>query len=156
MGWKTDTVAALAVFCVFVVSMLITLVFGGSVYKNIVRESKDGTDERTCLSYLWAKVKNGDEAGSIYPGDFNGLSALFLEKEYDQVMYQTVIYQYDDWVRELFFEKGLDFAPEDGMAVIQVDSLSFEQLDGGLIKAKANAETVLLYPRGGTRYYVGS
>lgn len=146
-GQKIDTVFVLIIFCIFASSVLIVLMLGGSIYKNMADISQAGYDERTCLSYIWTKVKNGDEAGKIYVDDFNGQAALCLDEVYDGVTYRTVIYYYDGWVRELFSEAGLALAPEDGVAVIKTDSLAFEQLQDGLIKAAAGAGSLLISPR---------
>lgn len=147
-GQSIDTVFVLLIFCIFAASVLAVLMLGGSIYKNIADISQQGYDERTCLSYVWSKIKNGDEAGKISIGDFNGQNVLMLREEYDGVAYQTIIYYYDGWVRELFFEEGLDFTPEDGTPVIATTSLSFTQLENGLIKAKSGGDILLISPRG--------
>lgn len=134
-GRRIDTIFVLVVFCAFAASVLMVLMLGGSVYRNITEESQEGYEQRTCLSYIWTKVKNGDSAGSIYVGDYHGLSALCLEKDYGGVIYQTVIYHYEGWVREILYESGLEFYPEDGQQVIEAESLSFEALENGMIKA---------------------
>lgn len=145
-GWKIDTFFVLAVFCFFSISVLMTLMFGGTVYKNIVEKSQEGYNERICLSYIWTKVKRGDEAGMVTTGDFCGQSALFIDEEFDGVRYRTVIYLYDGWVRELFSEEGLEFSPEDGTPVIEAETLAFEWLDNAL-QTTVNAEQLLVLPR---------
>lgn len=143
--WKTDSVFVLAIFCFFTASALAVLILGASVYKNIAGKSMEGHDERICLSYIWTKVKNADN--TVYVGDFCERSALFITEEYDSVQYHTAIYLDDGWVRELFCEVGLEFLPEDGMPVIEVESLDFEQLDNGLIKVRVNSGSLLILPR---------
>lgn len=147
-GQSIDTVFVLIIFCIFAASVLAVLMLGGSIYKNMADISQDGYEERTCLSYVWTKVKNGDEAGKILLGDFDGQNVLLLKEEYDGVAYQTMIYYYDGWVRELFCEEGLNFAPEDGTPVIKTTSLSFTALENGLIKAEAGSGSLLISPRG--------
>ena len=145
---KAGAAAALLVFCIFTVSVLTVLTFGVGAYKNMTDISRESHDERVCLSYIWTKVKNADEAEKVYIGDFGGLPALCLDEVYGGVTYHTMIYHYEGQVCELFFEDGLEFAPGDGVTVIKNESLSFERLEDGLIKASAGAESVFISPRG--------
>lgn len=147
-GYKADTVFVLVSFGVFAVSMLTVLLFGATIYKNIVSKSQDGYDDRMCLSYIWTRVKNNDTAGGVYVEEFCGLPALCLEEEFDDTAYRTTIYLYDGWIRELFSETGLEFSPEDGIPVIEADALDFEQMEDGLIRAEVNSENLFIYPRG--------
>lgn len=144
---RIDIFFALASFAVFATSMLVILLFSASIYKNIVEKSQDGLDERICSSYIWSKVKTCDTSGKVYAGEFCGLPALYLEEEYDSIIYTTTIYLYDGWVRELFYETGLEFYPEDGLPVIEADQLSFEQVENGLIRAIVNSEHMYIFPR---------
>jgi len=130
-----DTVFVLIIFCVFAASVLLVLMLGGGIYKTISDQAQDGYAQRTCLSYLWSKVKTGDKSGSVFVSEFNGASALCLEEEYDGVLYKTLIYQHNGWVYELFYESGLEFDLDSGMQVTEIDALSFEALENGSVKA---------------------
>jgi len=145
---KTGTVATLMVFCVFTMSVLTVLMLGVSAYRNVTDISREGHEERLTLSYIWTRVKNGDEAEKVYVTDFHGLSALSIDFVYDGVMFHTLIYHYDGWLYELPFESGLEFTPGAGMRVVKSASLSFEELDGGLIKASAGSQSAFISPRG--------
>ena len=147
---KIDTVFVLLIFCFFAMSVLLTLMLGGSIYKHMTDLSEDGYDERTCLSYIWSKVKNDDEAGRITVGDFGGISALCLVEVYGDTAYETRIYLYDGWVYELFCEAGLGADPEDGTPIIKSGALAFEALEDGLIKVSAGSRSILISPRGQT------
>ena len=146
-GQKIDTVFVLMIYCVYALSVLVVLMLGGNVYKNMTAISREGYNERTCLSYIWTKLKNNDDGGMITVGQFGGVSALLLNEVYGDTVYQTRIYLHDGWVYELFCEEGMDFDPEDGMQMIRADSLGFEMLDSGMIKVTSGAESVLVYPR---------
>jgi len=147
-GRKADTVFVLIIFCVFAVSVLLVLMLGASIYKNMTEITQDGRSERTAISFIWTKVKNCDEAGSIYVGDFYGLNALCFDETLGGTEYWTVIYHYKGWVYELFCEKDLELYPEDGVQIIRVESLLFEEPGYGLIRAKAGSQSLLIYPRG--------
>ena len=147
---KVDTVFVLIIFCVFALAILMVLMLGASVYKNMTEITRDGQDERTLLSYIWTKVKNGDDSASVYVGDFNGLNALCFDEVFYGTRYRTVIYHYDGWVYELFSETGLDFLPEDGIRVTMIGDLSFEEFEHGLIKVSTGTRSMMVFPRGGS------
>lgn len=141
---KFDTVPVLLIFCVFAVSALIVLALSGSVYKSTVEITGEGYEEQTCLSYVWTKVKSSDVLDRVYVEDFHGLSALFVEEEFDGITYTTLIYCYDGWIRELFFESGLSFSPSDGMQIVEGGSLVLESAGDGLIKATSGEESIFI------------
>jgi len=145
---RIDTIFVLIIFCVFAVSVLMVLILGAGTYERVTALSRDGYTDRSILSYIWTKVKNSDSADCICVGEFNGLSALYIEEEFGQIKYRTTIYQYNGWVCELFYEKGLDFEPEDGARIIQFDDLSFKKLENGLIKVSSGDNELLIFPRG--------
>ena len=148
-GRKTDTVFVLIIFCVFAVSVLMVLMLGASIYKNMTDLTRDGQDESTTLAFVWTKVKNCDEAGSIYIDDFYGRSALCFDEVLGGTVYQTLIYHFNGWVYELFCEKGLGLRPEDGIQIIRIGELEFKELDYGLIKIVTGDKSLLVSPRGG-------
>jgi hypothetical protein len=146
-GQKIDTIFVLMVFCVFAAMVLTVLTLGARIYKNTAALAREGYNGQTCLSYIWSKVKNEDEAGRIYVDDFNGAPALCFGEEYDGETYRTVIYLYNGRIYELFCGTGLSFPPEDGTPVIEAEVFSVKQLDNGLIKAETDTGSLLIYPR---------
>jgi len=150
-GQRIDTVFVLIVFCVFAVSVLMVLMLGANTYGHITEMSREEQAERTVISYIWTKVRNGDEAGGVSVGEFNGLPALRIDEEYSGIRYRTVIYHYNGWVYELFSEEGLDFFPEDGTRIIAAADLGFVELDYGLIRASAGTRSLLISPRSSAR-----
>ena len=132
---KIDAVFTLMVFCIFAASVFLVIMLSGNIYRNIVDISNNGQNERIALSYIRTKVRNADSAGNIYLGDFNEISAIFLEESLEERTFITLIYLYNGWVHELFHEKGLDFLPEQGIPIIEVDSLRFESDGKTLIHA---------------------
>ncbi|MCL2004152.1 MAG: DUF4860 domain-containing protein [Oscillospiraceae bacterium] len=147
---RSGDAAILVTFCVFILSVFTALILGVGAYQNITRASRSGYDERLCLSYIWTKVKTGDEAGKVYTGEFHGLPALFIDEEYGGGTHHTVIYHYDGWVYELFAEAGHDHLPRDGIPVVRNESLLPEQLGNGLIRISAGEESMVLSLRSGT------
>jgi hypothetical protein len=153
---KADVVFSLLIFSTFAIAVLITLMLGASFYQRVNDMTRDGYDERTSLSYMWAKIKNSDNMDMISVGDFNGIPALLLYEIYGETTYVTRIYSYDGWVYELFSDVDLEMAPENGTPIIKTGAMFFEQLESGLIRVSAGSGSVLVQPRSNTGYVRGS
>ena len=144
---RIDTVFVLIIFCIFAVSVLMVLMLGASIYQNMTEISREEQDERTVLSYIRTKVRNNDDNGRIFIGEFGGLPALIYEEQFDGRVFQTVIYHYNGWIRELFSEADLGFGPSDGIEIMQLDGIEFEELEDGLIRISSGTKSLILYPR---------
>ena len=147
---KVGGAAVLMIFCIFAMSALTALLLGADAYRNITEMPQQGYDERICLSYVWAKVKSGDEAGRVRVDDFHGHPAIFIDEELGGALHHTAIYHYDGWIYELFFEDGFDFSPRDGDRVVKNETFVPEQFENGLIQVTAGTETMYIFPRGET------
>ena len=132
---SVELAAGLLLFCVFTVTMLFVLVSGAGAYQKISETMEEQYRERTCLSYIAAKIRHADSNGSVYTGTFGGGSALYLEEEEDGTVYVTVLYYYDGSVRELFTLKDTQLLPEDGFEILSADNLTFSEPADGLIRA---------------------
>jgi len=139
----------LIVFSIFAVSVLIVLMLGASIYRNINEISREGEAEQTALSYIWTRTKNYDNAGSIVIDEFNGMPALIIKERFGDTEYKTVIYHFDGWLHELFSEADLTFSPTDGTRITKVEDLKFEAVDNGLIRTTSGNLSLFLSPRSG-------
>ena len=148
-GRSIDTIFVLIIFSVFAISILLVLMFGASIYRNVNELSRENESEQTALSYIWTKTKNFDNAGSISIGDFNGIQALFIYETFGEFNFRTAIYHYDGWLYELFSEAEFEFSPDAGTRIVMVDNLTFEAVDNGLFSATAGDKSLLLSPRSG-------
>jgi hypothetical protein len=146
---RIDVVFSLLIFCAFAMAVLTTLMLGAGFYQRMNEMSQEGYDERIALSYVWTKIKNSDNIDMLYVHDFNGIPALSLYASFgDDTVYVTRIYPFNGWLYELFYEAELEMHPEDGTPIIRIGSLSFEQLEEGLIRVSTCSGSVLAYPRG--------
>ncbi|MCL2703735.1 MAG: DUF4860 domain-containing protein [Defluviitaleaceae bacterium] len=144
---RIETIFVLMVFCVFAASVLTVLMLGGSVYSNTAALSGEGYDERTCLSYIWSKVKNSDAAGNVFLDEIEGVTMLAILEEVNGRMFRTLIYYYDGWLYELFSRAALFPGIESGQRIIKTEPLVFEDAGDGLIKATVDGRSLLIYPR---------
>jgi len=123
------------------------LMFSASIYQNMTEISREEHDERTVLSYIRTKVRNNDADGNVSVGEFQGLPTLYYEEEIGGVAYRTSVYHYNGWVFELFSEADLDFHPQDGVPIMELGDLNFEQLEHGLIRVSSGTKDLLIFPR---------
>jgi len=148
-GRSIDTIFVLIVFSIFAISVLMVLMFGASIYRNINDMSRENESEQTALSYIWTKAKNFDNADSIRIGEFNGVPTLQIYESFGGIDFRTVIYHYNGWLYELFSDAELDFSPASGTRVVMVESLTFEELEDGLFRTTAGHKSLILSTRSG-------
>lgn len=137
---KSTSVLSLLVFALFTLCLLLTVLTGARVYRQIVSDTQGGSDKRTKLQYLSTKVRQGQD---ISLGDFGGCDALILRETIDGENYVTYVYCHGGWLRELFCAEGASLSPEDGETVIRADSLTF-LLENDLLTAQLDGETLYL------------
>ncbi|MBO5430295.1 MAG: DUF4860 domain-containing protein [Peptococcaceae bacterium] len=129
-----NTVFVLLLFCVFTLTVGLTLILGADAYQSIHQHMEAQYDERTGPAYLEAKVHHYDKAGAVQLEQFAGSTALALYEEIDGKVYKTLIYYYDGYIRELFFEDELAFQAEDGQRVLLAQDLSFHWAQTNLLQ----------------------
>ncbi len=149
-----DTVFVLMLFCLFASAVLLVLLAGANAYQKIADNMESQYAERTCLAYLDAKIRHYDETGMVDVESFGGHDALALYEEFDGTRYKTLIYYADGFVRELFFEDGLEFQPEDGQVVVAAADLQVRKKTENLLQLTCvgedgRREQLLAYLRSG-------
>lgn len=146
-------IAALLLACVFGVTLLGALSTGASVYRRVERRVTESGDRRVGLTYIAAKLHGGDQWNGVAAADFEGVPAVRLTEEIDGFIYETWLYVYDGWLRELFCEADSGLLPEDGEIIVEARSLSVEEADGLLtltyVDASGMEETARVYVRSG-------
>ncbi|MCL2425905.1 MAG: DUF4860 domain-containing protein [Oscillospiraceae bacterium] len=148
-GRSIDTVFVLIVFSVFAISVLMVLMLGASIYRNINEISTERQNEHTALAYIWTKTRNFDQADGMSVGDFNGVSALLIDENINGTHFRTIIYNYDGWLLELFSDASLEFSLNDGVPVVPADGLHFDAIEHGLIQVTIGDMSLYLSPRSG-------
>ena len=150
--------AAAAVFaaCIFGAALLLSLVTGAGVYRQVEARAERSAVRRIGLSYLAAKIHAHDAAGAIRVGRFGDGDALFLtetDSEAGADAYETVVYVYDGFLMELFRVRDAALEPESGQRISQTRSLRIEA-DGSLLRLRMTdgsgaQETAEIYVRSG-------
>lgn len=145
----TDT-AALLVLAVFALCILLVLLTGANLYRNLVNRGEDTYLRRTALQYLSTRVR---QAQSVEIGDFSGCDALILEEELEGEVCTTRIYCYDGWLRELYTVPGGTFSPQEGNGLLEAADLTLTR-DGNLLTLTLEEDVLYLWLPEGTE--VGS
>jgi len=147
-GEGVGSAATLMVFCIFAMLAFTVILLGAGAYRSIAEASRDGSDERLSLSFVWTMVKNNDGAENIYIQDYNGRPSLYIDEEIGGMTYHTIIYYHDGWLMELFADPLFQPRPSDGIRVMLTPPLSFQQHENGGIVATAGETSVYISPRG--------
>ena len=145
--------AVLLLFGVFAVCILSVLLTGADAYQRLARRDQLSYDRRTAGQYLSTRVRQADQLGRVTVDSFGGVDALVFTEEIEGEEYETLVYCYDGYLRELFVSAEGDFLPEDGEKVLQAERLSLS-LDGQLLTAElvgpaGEVQNLILYLRSG-------
>lgn len=148
IGRMLNIVFVLLLFCAFALMMLMTLLSGAGVYQSVHENMEHQYEERTALAYLEAKLHHYDSVGAVQLEPFADTTALAFYEDVDDVRYKTLIYYHEGYIKELFFETGLLFQPEDGQRVLPASDLQFDWAAPNLLQltcsTKDHTNAVLL------------
>ena len=125
-------VLVLLVFAVFTVSVLLVLLSGADTVKKLTQRDQNTYHHRTAVQYLTTKVRQSDQSGAVSVGETDGCSTLVLTEKIDGITYETRIYCYDGYLRELFCAKDATLAPQDGEKILPATELQ-AQIEGSLL-----------------------
>jgi hypothetical protein len=131
----TETLAAMLLFGVFAVCVLLVLFTGTRVYRRLSEQNSSNYYRRTCTQYLVTRVHNAER---IETAPFGNGNAMLLREDIEGTEYVTYVYCYDGFLCELFTEYQEEAEPENGEAVIRADALDVE-IENGLLKAELTA-----------------
>ena len=150
---KIDALAVFLLFGLFAVCILSVLLTGADAYRRLAQRDQLSYDWRTAGQYLSTRVRQADRLGQVSVIDFGGTDALVFTEEIEGEDYETLVYCYDGYLRELFALADGNFLPEDGEEVLQAQSLSLS-LDGQLLTAElvgpaGEAQELTLFLRSG-------
>lgn len=134
-GQGAGTIAALILALVFGMTLLLSLITGAGVYRNVEERVERASAERVGLTYISAKIHAADEAGAVEAGSFEGLDAVFLYEDMGGLEYETILYVYEGKLMELFCERGWELMPENGEEIADAESLEVEA-EGKLLRLK--------------------
>lgn len=124
-----DFIFILSLLCVFAFGALAAVILGANTYRNIKEDMDSNYELRTPLSYISTKVRQNDSVDSIRIIQKEGTDALVLETVDNDELCQTWIYEYQDFLYEVYLEKDTPFQLKDGLAIIPSSGLEFTLKD---------------------------
>lgn len=144
---KLTGLMAVLVFALFGISLLLVLLTGAKVCRDLTRRGGEETGARTVRDYLYTRARQGE---NLRVEDFGGCDALVTEETVAGVTYLTRVYCYEGWLRELFCAGDAQVSPEDGEKLLEADYLKLS-LEGDLLRARTDPEepALILYLRTG-------
>ena len=119
-------ILVLLVFAVFMVSVLFVLLTGADVVQTLTQRDQDSFDRRTAAQYVTTRVRQADSSGMVAVREFGDGNALVLSEEIQGAVFETTVYCYDGYLRELFVEEGLWMDPEFGEKILPMQSFHVE------------------------------
>lgn len=122
----------LLVFGSFAVCILLVLLTGGDLYRQLTQRHRDNFDKRTVCQYIATRVRQADRADAVTVEDFCGREALVIREEVGEKTYLTRIYCWDGALMELFTPETGQFSPEDGETLLAAADLDFALEDDTL------------------------
>lgn len=114
---------ALLLFAVFAVCILALLLMSADSYQRLTQRDQASYSQRTAAQYLATRVRQADTAGGISVQSFEGQDTLVLTEEINGVPYETRVYCFDGYIRELFTEAGLSWEPDMGEPILPAEEL---------------------------------
>lgn len=126
-----DGLAALLLFGIFAVCVLMVLLTGANAYRRLTQRDQQAYLRRTCTQYIAARVRQADSLGCITVEPFGEGEALSLEEDGG---YCTRVYCHEGWLMELYCARDAELEPQDGERLLEMQSLHFS-LEDGLLTA---------------------
>jgi hypothetical protein len=134
-----STIFVLMLAFAFAASILTVLMLGINVYGNIQQNSEEQFHGRVSLSYIATKIRTHDMSDTIRVGEFEDSSAIFIDKEFYDEKFTTIIYTYDGWLRELLTDTESATMDDTwitgcmGMPLLSTDYMSFHMVRPGFL-----------------------
>lgn len=141
------TICVLTVICMFAISAMMLCSVGAMVYKNIAERNLGSFQLRTSLSYIKTKINQFDEVGRVAIKEKNNMKMLVLSEEVEGEIFDTTVYFHKGKLYEITGAQGMEFKPEDGFPILNIDSFSLTEKNGLIelvTKNKTESETMYI------------
>lgn len=126
-------ILVLLVFTLFSVSILMVLLTGADVARGLTRQDRESYDQRTAVQYVTTRIRQAEQRGMISVCQYGDGDALVFSQDIEGCRYQTMVYAWDGYMRELFCESGYEQAPEFGEKILPIAGLE-ARLEAGVLQ----------------------
>jgi hypothetical protein len=137
-----DLLFTLSLFCVFAAASLIVVYIGADVYRSTIQSMDLGFEVNTTITFVSTKIRQHDANGGIRVDTLEGQNALVLEHIIGEAVFETWIFHYDGFLREMFINReNTDvLALWAGQELIQVYAFDVSISDENIITISAQSE----------------
>ena len=142
---KITDFLSLGVFALFALCLLLVLLFGARVYRDLTVAGAQRYETRTASAYLTTRVR---QAESLTVEDFGGEDALVIREQIGNGTYLTRIYCHEGYLRELFCAESASLSPSDGEKVLEAECLALA-VEDGILTAILDGNVLRLQLRNG-------
>lgn len=146
-------IGVLLVFCALALCLLMTLLMGARIYRNITAQAEQDSNRRIVSQYMANRIRQADHDGMVSVENFEGIHALVIRETINGTVYLTRIYCCDGWLYELFAAENSMLSPGEGEPLIPVKAISFSLSDSLLTTqvtySDDSSQTLALYLRSG-------
>lgn len=129
-----DFIFPIALFVVFALCALTVLLLAARIYRSTTENSSLNYTSRTALSYISEKIHQNDVNGEVSLSELGGNPALVMEQTYDNTVYYTYIYAYNEELKELFIKGDTSANPASGKTIMEVDEFTMEEAGEDLLR----------------------
>ena len=129
-----DQLLTLLLFTVFLISVLIVLLTGADVVNKLSIRDQKSYNHRTTVQYLATRIRQADQHDMLSIGTIGDSDAFIIKEIIDDYPYETWIYCYDGYLREMFCVKGAALPPTFGEQILPMEDLELD-FDGKTITA---------------------
>ena len=117
-------VLVLLIFAVFMVSILLVLLSGADTVQRLTERDQRTYHQRTAVQYITTRIRQADRTGSICADNTRDPSTLILTELIDGNSYQTRVYCWDGYLRDMFCQAGAELPPEFGEEILPMNDFS--------------------------------
>lgn len=129
---KKTSLILLALYAILILALLVLVVAGAGLYSKTVTERACHDSQRLALAYIQSQTAG--HGNQVRTADMAFGQALLLSEGEDL---ETVIYLYDGQLRTQLRRGSLNFYPEEGNVLCDLDSLALSWEAPGLLKISA-------------------
>lgn len=124
-------------FVMIATMSLMIILHGKNIYSSINEDRASNYEKRVSLSYIANKIRQSDKDKNVRIENLYGENAIVINEKYDDVVYETWLYFYNDSIYEMFTDKGVKFNLEDGMKIMEIEGFVIEEINENLYKFTA-------------------
>ena len=118
---------------VFAVMSTLMVLFSAQLYRGIVAQSEESAERRVLTSYLVNVARGNDALNQVHIDAREGVDVLVFDWKDGESHYETLVYQHDGYLRELFTDAEQPFDPDFGEEICPAQAF-FPEIENGMLE----------------------